>query len=1634
MPRAHASLLLAALLRVLPGDAQLEALEAWRPDALTVRLGGSLPLGQTQSDVERAALQGLLLLASEVNKSKPFVGPGGIPLLLSLQVEDDGGDMHRAKEIYARMAARQEVDFFVGLHSSRLSQVVAEVGNSTEMPTLLSGTLPGAEFQWVFAVGVPAGDLLRGTLALTSAQTPAARSVAALWDASSDFHSRVCEGALRHAGRLGLQVLDNVSVGEEAIMLQMRHVQALRPDLIVGCGNLRTSERILLSADTLGFLPMGIVLTGASPRSIVDSIGPYLANYIMTPTPWAPSPYMRCPVFGSAEGFAEAYRQMWGEEPLPESAAAAGAGMALLAAVREVVQSSGLQMRNRSAVREALLALNLETCYARIAFDAEGARLEANGITQQVQPLSEDRPRKSRWTKSNIVTLGSKQPPSGWPLPTWEQKEVDVYPCGAGEEAVPNSDSTVMCEPCAVGRYRNPVSVVCEDCEPGTYGMEAGMTQCQVCPAGAHCPGGALPGGPAAKAGYYLLPEGDTKIVKCWPPELCLGNNECQGAHTGILCRGCQEGYHLPLFGLNREHCTVCPEESVSTWTIAMTILIYMLYIWLIVKGTLSASQSIRAIHSVVLKICVNYLQFAGTAFEATDFKAMLLSVCGRSAGKWLMPFVALPERLQYPLTTLVSLDCLLARSGIRQYQVQIVLGLSLMPLAFFLMTVLAMVRKDCIRKRVIPWLRRRAQQAQARAKGEVMPNIRNVVDPELGAIDEQGEASVSAKRRLDVACASPNSAMHCLTPKSKVTNANSLGAPSPSAHRGDDFTPMSLYAASPTPVGRAATGEDSAAIHTKSTTKVFVNSMATRFVNSVIVMSFILHPVVVRLLVVGFECDELDVLRQRHDLEVQCRSNNHMLWLTYSTVGLLVYGLGVPVSLFYALFRVRKRLLVPEVRKRYGFLYNGFELRYYYFESVYMFRKVMILLFFTAPTMYVRMVLLLFTSFGFILLHVHTQPFDNRSYLCLDRLEGLNLIALTVTVSARLIYDLRKELSGQFFEELANHWFMALLLVLAPLMAHATFVGYALWCLFRNSVLKHLLLKADVWPEKMTRLQQCILGIERHKQKATFDEDDRGLWMDTSSLSKREQHYLFVALCDTLHRYMDSCHRVHPSDISAAVREALVRCRHARRKRAVRLEQLARRHDQRGCLSRLLRWQGEMSLSLHGVHKPDEPQEPGCFGTLLHWAAGDGNSRRRGLPEKALHMEMEQSQEFSVEEFYDALMPVWQEITEGYAPQLSPRGTAGPAVRSMSELMKSQRSVDGQGLARTRSDDDKVSSASDAHSCHSSHLRLDALLGRTQGFTTVESGAWDDLGIEDLLENARAACRNGMPDANSVLLRLYDTLLAEHQQLQRENEDLRRRAPGSAKPSQEAGVEPAAPCQGQEDEEAEDEEAEDEQAEDEEAQDEEAEASEEEDSCAPPPASTAAPSAWRVQAPPASPNAVGAAAAAALATASQRPGPMERPPSKPEAEGAPRAEQLLELVPGAPRAEQLLELPKVPGAPRAEQLLELPKAPVSHFSPTSLQPKQQRQPEAALLLPLPSAAERANRAYLAPEVGSASHASRGSRSRGSNGSPWSSAMRPTNLSAWSTRDPVPESEGPVAFEFMGAARPVNPEAWPQVE
>ena len=77
-----------------------------------------------------------------------------------------------------------------------------------------------------------------------------------------------------------------------------------------------------------------------------------------------------------------------------------------------------------------------------------------------------------------------------------------------------NGFGTPSLRQCPVGQYRTPRSVECEDCHPGTlssqspkhsldyegldhsdlrYSLQAGMSQCDVCPSGADCPGNSQP-------------------------------------------------------------------------------------------------------------------------------------------------------------------------------------------------------------------------------------------------------------------------------------------------------------------------------------------------------------------------------------------------------------------------------------------------------------------------------------------------------------------------------------------------------------------------------------------------------------------------------------------------------------------------------------------------------------------------------------------------------------------------------------------------------------------------------------------------------------------------------------------------------------------------------------------------------------------------------------------------------------------------------------------------------------------------------------------------------------------------------------------------------------------------------------
>ncbi|CAK9110246.1 Hypothetical protein (Fragment) [Durusdinium trenchii] len=188
-----------------------------------------------------------------------------------------------------------------------------------------------------------------------------------------------------------------------------------------------------------------------------------------------------------------------------------------------------------------------------------------------------------------------------------------------------------------------------------------------------------------------------------------------------------------------------------------------------------------------------------------------------------------------------------------------------------------------------------------------------------------------------------------------------------------------------------------------------------TRHLKTWMMINFFLYvPRVNRLLMVNFKCQQYDTSRLTLNPQVLCWSNDHAVWQTISWGGVLVFSCGGPLFLYLILRRLQKNQLLSSWRslRTYGFLFAGFEPDFYYFECIYMFRKICFELVMTIPGMTSEDEAILgrinnssvaFVASIFFALHMACQPYDNRDYFILDRIETASLRAILVTAFLQL-------------------------------------------------------------------------------------------------------------------------------------------------------------------------------------------------------------------------------------------------------------------------------------------------------------------------------------------------------------------------------------------------------------------------------------------------------------------------------------------------------------------------------------------------------------------------------------------------------------------------------------------------------
>lgn len=166
-----------------------------------------------------------------------------------------------------------------------------------------------------------------------------------------------------------------------------------------------------------------------------------------------------------------------------------------------------------------------------------------------------------------------------------------------------------------------------------------------------------------------------------------------------------------------------------------------------------------------------------------------------------------------------------------------------------------------------------------------------------------------------------------------------------------------------------------------------------------VTVLLFVAHPAIFREVLKAFACENFDGIEVlRADLSVSCTDGTYKSWRGVALAYLLSYCVGLPLALFWLMFRKRDSMSDP----RMVYLTSGLKDSRFFWELVILLRKFLIVAcgVFLPPGGQVYAAL--WVAFGSLQLHAYFAPFASRR---LSQLESMSLVALFGTLMMGFLF-----------------------------------------------------------------------------------------------------------------------------------------------------------------------------------------------------------------------------------------------------------------------------------------------------------------------------------------------------------------------------------------------------------------------------------------------------------------------------------------------------------------------------------------------------------------------------------------------------------------------------------------------------
>jgi len=118
-------------------------------------------------------------------------------------------------------------------------------------------------------------------------------------------------------------------------------------------------------------------------------------------------------------------------------------------------------------------------------------------------------------------------------------------------------------------------------------------------------------------------------------------------------------------------------------------------------------------------------------------------------------------------------------------------------------------------------------------------------------------------------------------------------------------------------------------------------------------------------------------------DLSIQCYTDNFNSIATLATIVIIVYGIFIPVGVVFFIYRYRLTQDSALTMKRFGFFYNKYEDKYFYWELVVLLAKVfvVIVLVYASYSQLVKITVIAFIFFTAMVLEMKISPYKEYKH-----------------------------------------------------------------------------------------------------------------------------------------------------------------------------------------------------------------------------------------------------------------------------------------------------------------------------------------------------------------------------------------------------------------------------------------------------------------------------------------------------------------------------------------------------------------------------------------------------------------------------------------------------------------------------